>query len=173
MQGEFEELYAVAYPRVVAYCRLRLPPEDVEEAVADIFTTAWRRRQDLLAANEPMAWLYGVAYRVVSTSRRTARRRRRLDERVYGLAGVPSTDPADEVAASGLLGEALAALERLSERDQEVIRLAAFHQLDNAEIASVMGIRPRAVKSILHRARQRLQKEFAGRTPETGPEERT
>jgi DNA-directed RNA polymerase specialized sigma24 family protein len=54
----------------------------------------------------------------------------------------------------------LDAAARLSEKDADVLRLAAWEQLSTADIAAVLGIAPNAVKQRLHRAKQHLGREY-------------
>jgi RNA polymerase sigma-70 factor (ECF subfamily) len=52
------------------------------------------------------------------------------------------------------------ALDRLSPADQEVLRLAAWEELDAGQIAVVLGCGRRAATMRLHRARRRLRAEI-------------
>ena len=54
-------------------------------------------------------------------------------------------------------GAVMAALGMLAESDREVLLLAAWEQLEPAEIATVLGITKTAARSRLHRARARLR----------------
>jgi RNA polymerase sigma-70 factor (ECF subfamily) len=49
------------------------------------------------------------------------------------------------------------ALSRLSDADQELLRLVAWEELDHAEIAQVLGVSVNAVAIRLHRARARFE----------------
>jgi len=71
---------------------------------------------------------------------------------------------------SETLDRVLTALTHLSQRDQEILRLSAFEELTNPEIASVLGIRPSLVRSRLYRARQRLQAVIEGAATAPGSE---
>jgi RNA polymerase sigma-70 factor, ECF subfamily len=62
-------------------------------------------------------------------------------------------DLADSVAGQMQLGQAL---ERLGERDREVLRLIGWEELDISEAALVMGCTRAATAVRLHRARRRL-----------------
>lgn len=50
---------------------------------------------------------------------------------------------------------------RLSDDDRELLSLAGWEGLDNAEIAKVLGCSRMAVRQRLHRARKRLAVELA------------
>lgn len=53
-------------------------------------------------------------------------------------------------------GPATRALATLGDRDREILVLHAWEDLDNASIATVLGISSAAVAQRLHRARTRL-----------------
>jgi RNA polymerase sigma-70 factor (ECF subfamily) len=53
-------------------------------------------------------------------------------------------------------GPAFVALASLSPADQEILRLVAWEELGNQQIATVLGITPNAVAIRLHRARTRF-----------------
>ena len=53
-------------------------------------------------------------------------------------------------------GPAFAALASLPPADQELLRLVAWEELGNQEIAVVLGVTPNAVAIRLHRARARF-----------------
>jgi len=155
----FERLYADTYRKVLAYARRRTrSPSDADDVVAATFLVAWRRIDEAVGAEHPLAWLYGVAYRVLANQRRSARRKTRLSSRVAEATEGLEADIAPEAAESHeTLKRVFAAIETLPAADQEVLRLAAFEELSHAEIAQVIGVRPGLVRSRLYRARRRLQ----------------
>src|SRR5258708_5820217 len=61
-------MYRVHATAVRAYVRRRLPAEQIEEAVAEVWLTAWRRRAALPA--DPALWLYATARPVLANQRR-------------------------------------------------------------------------------------------------------
>ena len=69
-RGEFAFVWAAAR-------RLGVPPGAVDDAVQDVFVTAYRRLDQLRFEVSPRAWLYGVTRRVASRYHRGAFRRRR------------------------------------------------------------------------------------------------
>ncbi len=104
-----------------------------------------------IPAAEPLPWLYAVARRVLANHRRGLSRRERLAAllRVDDVATpIPTGDDRD--------GPAFVALARLSTADQEVLRLVAWEELGNQQIATVLGITANAVAIRLHRARARF-----------------
>jgi RNA polymerase sigma factor (sigma-70 family) len=170
-----DEIFAAAYREhywaVSRYVARRLDGRagEVEEVVAEVFTVAWRRRADL--PGSPLPWLYGVARNCLANAVRGLGRRRRLldrignDESAHGRQIVASPDTE---APGAWVHEALA---RLSDADQEVLRLTAWEELGVDEVAVALGCGPRAASMRLHRARRRLRAEIDRMhpAPTTGP----
>ena len=122
------------------------------------YLVAWRRVDELAAATSHLAWLLGVAFRVLSNERRSRRRRRRLERRAEQLhLEVPAPRPDRIVADRADLERVLEAFATLSPFDQELVRLVAFERLEYAEIAEAHDLTVAAVRSRLHRARARLR----------------
>ena len=152
-EHRFRALFQSAYPSIVIYARRRVPAGEVDDVVAEVFTVAWRRLDDVPATNE-RAWLYGVARRVIANQRRSGARRLHLVERLAAQPSESSGEAADQDPAI------LAALARLRPADQEILRLAAWEQLSGAEIATALGCTPNAAALRLSRARARLRAEL-------------
>jgi RNA polymerase sigma-70 factor (ECF subfamily) len=106
------------------------------------------------------AWLLGVARRVVSNQRRSARRRQNLVERLMRRRPeVAST--ADTSVTDGTGDRVLSALGTLRPLDQEALRLRAWDGLTHAEIAVVLGSSETSVTVRLSRARRHLETALA------------
>lgn len=156
----FTKLFGDTYRDVLAYALRRTDNRfDAEDVVAGTFLVAWGRLDDVLAAEAPLAWLYGVAYRTLANQRRTQRRASALRERLESDPPSPFRDRAPDAAvAKSQLSEILQALGTLKERDQEALRLAAFEELSPTEIGQALGVSPGQARTYLHRARRRLQR---------------
>jgi RNA polymerase sigma factor (sigma-70 family) len=149
--ARFDALFTEHQRAVLAYAIRRCPTlADAEDVVAETFTIAWRK-VDGIPAEAPLPWLYAVARRVLANHRRGLGRR----ERLAALLRVEDV-PTPLRAGDDLDGPAFRALATLSPADQEVLRLVAWEELGNGEIAQVLGITPNAVAIRLHRARARL-----------------
>jgi RNA polymerase sigma factor (sigma-70 family) len=150
----FDALFEAYREDMVAYCGWRAAsPSDAQDAVADVFLTAWRRLDELPEGDAARVWLYATARRVISNQRRSTRRRVALYER---LAREPAVreEPNDEGA---LVHEAL---RRLSARDREVLLLSEWEGLSPAQIAAVVGCLTVTARGRLHRARRRFRAVF-------------
>ncbi|HET6642500.1 MAG TPA: sigma-70 family RNA polymerase sigma factor [Gaiellaceae bacterium] len=150
----FDALFASYSSDIVAYCSWRAPSaSDAQDAVADVFLTAWRRLDELPRGDAARVWLYATARRVIANQRRSTRRRKALEERLAVEASVAtSTDPEETLVHE--------ALRRLGSADREVLLLAEWEGLSPAEIASVVGCLPVTARGRLHRARRRFRDGF-------------
>jgi RNA polymerase sigma-70 factor (ECF subfamily) len=112
----------------------------------------------------PKAWLYGIARILVADDRRRQGRERAREERLRGGALLDDQDVArmdarlDAAAGSRRL---YAAMDRLSEGERAVLELVALDDLNVAEAAAAVGIRPVTARVRLHRARRKLRVELA------------
>ena len=142
---------------LLAYALRRLPTRhEAEDAVAETFAIAWRRREAMPA--EALPWLYGVAARVISNQRRSARRLERLR---FKLAGEGRESPTDHVELLGERDAFACAFAGLSGSQMEILRLVAWEGLDTREGAAALGCSQVAFKVRLHRARRELEKRMA------------
>ncbi len=159
----FDELHAATFRQVVAYCRRRAAtPEDADDAVAEVYVVAWRKLHQVRSADVHIAWLYGVARRVLANQHRARSRRRRLVDRLTtDWRQKRSDNPAELVTSSEGSDAILLALAQLSPIDQELIRLAAFEGLSNSEIGIVLDIRPDRVRDRRYSARKRLEQQLS------------
>jgi RNA polymerase sigma-70 factor (ECF subfamily) len=149
--ARFEQLFSEYQGPVLAYALRRSESTaDAEDVAAETFTIAWRKL-DAVPTEQPLPWLYAVCRRVLANQRRGSGRRDRL------AALLRSDDvPTPLHTGEDLDGPAFQALASMSAPDQELLRLVAWEELGNREIAQVLGISPNAVAIRLHRARGRF-----------------
>ncbi len=153
-EERFARLFASAYGPLWAYARRRVPPDDVDDLVAETLTVAWRRLDDV--PDPALPWLYGVAHKAIGNHLRSRRRGLRLVRR---LAAEPApVESADQARALDALGA-------LRRADQEILRLTAWEDLSTSEIAVVLGCSPDAAAARLSRARKRFREHLSGSRP--------
>ncbi len=157
----FDRLYRSSRDDVYAYVAslLRDGPA-AEEVTAAAFERAYRKRHRFdPSKGEPRAWLFGIA------------RNAALDElRRRGRQAELAADPADldgaAVEAGAERAERRLALQaglaQLQPRERELIALKFFAGLDNAEIATVVGISESNAGTRLHRAMTKLREALDG-----------
>ncbi|SEN73769.1 RNA polymerase sigma factor [Nonomuraea pusilla] len=152
--ARFEAVYQETYGRVTAYAARRCAsPQDAADVVAETFTVAWRRVDELPYGEEALPWLYAVARRVLANHHRgESRRRARTAELDAELADLYARSPEAEAEAAAVAQ----VFATLSDDDRELLALVAWEELDRPQIAAAMGLSRNAVRIRLHRARSRF-----------------
>lgn len=156
----FRAMFDRNYRPLLAYALRRTARQaDAEDIVAETFTVAWRRL-DIVPTDDHQQrlWLYGVARRTVANHKRRVGRAARLDARLQSVGS--ANQPQHQADDSDDLTDALGALARLSDSDQELLRLALWEELSHGDIAVVVGTSVANVAVRLHRAKRRLRRQF-------------
>lgn len=151
----FEEIYEAYSGLILAYAARRTGDvSDAADVVAETFTVAWRRIDDVPPGEIARPWLYGVARRVLANHRRSSERRQRLGDRLQselsGAAAAPQAADHDDLARIA------GAFAQLGPGDRELLTLVAWDGLSREEIATMLGSKPATVRVRIHRARKRL-----------------
>ncbi|PCC75361.1 RNA polymerase sigma factor, sigma-70 family [Nannocystis exedens] len=156
----FRELYLAEFAFVWATARrLGVPPTLLEDAVQDVFMTAFRRLDEVRFEVSARAWLHGVTRRIASRYRRTAAR---LSRRLAAVAAVPigpADPPQDRLAAAEQLERLLA---RLGGPTRAAFEMAELYGMSGPEIAGELGIPVATVYSRVRLAREQLLRELGG-----------
>jgi RNA polymerase sigma factor (sigma-70 family) len=158
----FRLLFAAHHRDLHAYCLRRLPVDDANDAVAEVFLTAWRRSERVPSGDDARLWLYGVARNVVRNWERGGRRRLRLVAKMGSIASPTPDGPEVHVVRNEEHREVLTAISSLHGTDQEVVRLKIWEGLSNSDVGTVLGMTHRAVESRYTRAIKRLHKHLKG-----------
>lgn len=154
----YRRLYDANVRAILGYALRRTSsPDDAADVTAETMLVAWRRLHEMPAGDEARLWLYGVARRVLSNQRRGAERRDRLGSRLKEQLAASVPDHADAVADRLRVR---GALERLSRADRELLELTAWEGLEPRDVAVVLGVPARTVRTRLSRARARLRAEL-------------
>jgi RNA polymerase sigma-70 factor (ECF subfamily) len=158
-EQRFREIYDRTYDRVWAFVLRRVPDEDAAgDVVSDTFLAVWRRIRDVpLNTRSADAWVFGTARRMLANSWRGTRRRVRLFDRIRQrpvdvFLDLTGSDESDQ--------RVLAALDALRPKDREILALAFWEELDNEQIARVLGCTKNAASVRLTRARQAWRTAF-------------
>ncbi len=159
---DFRALFDAHHRTLLAYCMRRLPVEDANEAVAEIFLVALRRPDQVPGRDEALLWLYGVARNVVRNLQRSGRRSMALAVRHAALAVEDVDGPEVVVLRNEAQREVLAAISALRPDDQELVRLKVWEGLSNEAIGTILGITHRAVEARYTRALKKLSKILKG-----------
>lgn len=153
-EDAFRDLFAATYDDVRRFVRRRAHPADVPDVLSEVYLVAWRRLADVpRPADEARAWLYATARNLLANRARGDRRQTAVAVRIAAQPAVDASRHDDGVAARVDLGRAFA---QLSAADQEVLALAAWDGLSQAEAGAVLGISAGTYGVRLARARRRL-----------------
>lgn len=147
----FGDLYRRYHAPVTRLVRVSLPPDAVEDAVAETFLKAWRALPRYRPTGAPfVGWLYAIARNVViDAARRSARHPQ------AALAADPAVDPWPRSEEHLDLAAAVAAL---PDEQRQVIALKYLAGLDNDAVASALGKTAGAVNTQQWRALRNLRR---------------
>ena len=158
----FDEALRKAGPRLTRYAARRLHDEhEAEEVVQEALLRGFQHRHLLATEDDLMAWLTVVTGRLVID-------RLRVRGRSTPVAELPPTsrtgrDTADVVVARDEARLALDALEAMPGRQASVLWAREVEGLSYDEIGERFAMSEPSVRSLLHRARRTLRREYAER----------
>jgi RNA polymerase sigma-70 factor (ECF subfamily) len=145
----FGELYDLYAPMVHGILLSRVPWEEVDDLVQDVFLVAFKRIQSLREAGAFGGWLAMIARnRAVDFHRR----KHITEELPENLAQKSSVDP--EAA------EALSLIRTLPEAYRETLVLRLVEGMTGPEIAERTGLTPASVRVNLHRGMKLLREKL-------------
>ncbi len=151
----FGELFDAYYDRIYTYAYRRVGGrETAEDIAASVFEDALRGIKRLRWQGKPIvAWLYRIAARRVADYYRSRRDAESLDDSAE-VVGVQASGALERDSEYATVRHGI---ERLSERDREIVRLTFFDELDRAEIAAILDCTTNNAYVRLHRALKNLK----------------
>jgi RNA polymerase sigma-70 factor (ECF subfamily) len=134
---------------------------EAEEVCQESFLRLWKQASTYVPRAKPSTWLYRIAHNLAVDQLR--RRRRHVGDGVDELpaSGRPSLHLHDKQVAEAVQR----ALEELPERQRAAISLVHYQGMSNAEAAEVLGVKLRALESLLARGRRLLRELLAAYEP--------
>jgi RNA polymerase sigma-70 factor, ECF subfamily len=143
--------------------RLAGPGFDLPDMVHEVFEIAQRRLPTFRGESSLATWLFGITEKV-------ARHRRRKDRLRHWLGGsavdvtrnLPSPGPNqhEQLEKKERIARVYRVLDRLPERDRQILILFELEELPGDQIAALLGIKVENVWLRMHRARQRFLKAY-------------
>ena len=152
--------YEKYYTRVFAFVYSRV--RDVElskDVMSDVFERAYRKGDSVRDKSAYRGWLFTIAKNLIAGHFRRAKVEIRKQERVaetYHIAN-DTVDPEDEAVRNDRAGALMKLVERLSDRDRELISLKFDSELTHDEIARITGMTSGNVRVAIFRALKRLK----------------
>jgi len=153
---DFDTLYRAARDDVYAYVATLLGDRSAaEDVTASAFERAFLKQGTYKPARgTERAWLFGIARNAALDELRRRKRSAALTAEPADDAAAPE-DAADTALRRAALRTALAGL---APRERELIALKFHAGLDNAELATVLGVSVSNAGTMLHRAVTKLRK---------------
>ncbi len=167
--GAFEELVELYQHRLVAVMNhLVGNAEEAEDLAQEVFLRVYRTRKKYHPRSKFSTWLFTIANNLALNALRSRKRKPiallpaqdsgplgpRPAERLVQDRGSGPTRRLERQELTELIHRAL---EGLNERQRMAVVLNKFEDMNYAEIAEVMGLTTKAVKSLLSRARENLR----------------
>ena len=172
--GAFEELVELFQRRLVAVmAHVVGDPTEAEDLAQEAFLRVYRARKKYRPRSKFSTWLFTIANNLALNSLRARQRKpvvplATTDSGPLGprpqeqLVRDHRSGPMQKVQRQELAGVIQEALAGLGERQRVAVVLNKFEDMNYAEIAEVMGLTTKAVKSLLSRARMNLRAALAG-----------
>ncbi len=165
----FAELVELYQQRLVAVMNhLVGNAEEAEDLAQEVFLRVYRSRKKYRPRSKFSTWLFTIANNLAFNALRSRRRKPfvSLPAQDSGPLGPRPAEqiirdrgsgPMQRLQRQELAGLIRRALEGLNERQRMAVVLNKFEDMNYAEIAAVMGLTTKGVKSLLSRARMNLR----------------
>ncbi len=161
---DFAVLFREHYPRVYRYVRYRVSDDTLaEDLTAEAFERAYRSRASYDPARGAFStWIGRIAHNHVSNYLSSQGRRAGFEVDMTDIAqfesiAVAEAHPEAQIIAREGLQRLRECLERLTDRDREVIALRFGGETRNKDIAELLGLNAHSVSVIILRALERLR----------------
>jgi len=172
--GAFEQLVEQYQHRLVAVMHhLVGSAEEAEDLAQEVFLRVYRARKKYRPRAKFSTWLFTIANNLALNSLRSRQRKpsvplnlrdsgplgpRPAEQLVHDRSGPPMQRLQQEELAALIQ----TALEGLNERQRMAVVLNKFEDMSYEEIAQVMNLSTKAIKSLLSRARSNLREALQG-----------
>lgn len=142
-----------------------------EDLVQDVFLRVLRARERYEPTARFSTFLYRIVFNIaVNETQRGAMKERatgasddstREGDGVFDVADTRSATPSTDLEQQDVVTAVRRAIGALPENQRMALILAKYEELPYTEIADVLGTSEKAVKSLVHRAREALRVELA------------
>lgn len=166
----FQALLLNYQPKIQRFLRQLVYSDSLaEDLTQDVFLRVWRARKSYLPTAKFATWIFLIASNVANNALRDLSRRREsqsprltddssssipLEEMAVASTGALAVRKLDKAERAEMVQ---AAVQALNQRQRTALLLSKFENLSYQEIADVMGLSVKAVKSLLSRARMNLK----------------
>ncbi len=142
--------------------------DEAEDLAQEVFLRVYRTRKRYHPRAKFSTWLFTIANNLALNALRSRRRKPVVPlpaqesgplgaRPAENLVAAKNAPPGQRLQQQELAGMIRSAIDSLSERQRMAVVLHRFEEMSYAEIADVMGLTTKAVKSLLSRARSALR----------------
>lgn len=171
-EGAFDRLVEAYSGRVYALLTRFLGRQSSrEDLVQEVFLRVIRSRDRYVPTAKFTTWLYRIVFNLsVNETQRSGRREAALTvsgghggggEEGLDVEDSEGPDPSARLEQLDVVDAVRAAIEELPEQQRMALVLAKYEDMPYVEIGRVLGITDKAVKSLVHRARETLRGRLA------------
>lgn len=140
--------------------RMLRDPEEARDIAQTVFLKAWQNLSNYDPQYKFYSWIYRMA---INESLNVLRARGRATEPVDERLPAEDSGPLDLLDGDQVRDVVLEAIDRLKPEHRAVIVLKYFAERDYEDMAGILGIDSKTVKSRLYTARQLLKERLATR----------
>ena len=158
-RSAFDDLFARYTNPLIGFLGRMIPDRGrAEELAQEVFVRVYRAKERYEPRARFSTWIFGIAHNLaLNELDRAYRKREQPLELAHESVGDPERATLDEeLDAKRTAARIVVALERLPARQRAALTLRSEQGLGYEEIAGVMGTSVSSVKSLLHRAREKL-----------------
>jgi RNA polymerase sigma factor (sigma-70 family) len=158
--ASFDTLFDRHARTIHRFAARRLGATGAEDVVAESFARAFAARDRIVCTDEGSAlpWLLGIATNLIRTHRRSEERMLRAYARTgVDPAGSDDAGVVDALDAKAAWPRVAAVLAELRPVERDALVLLAWAELTYGEIAIALALPLGTVKTLIHRARARIQ----------------
>ncbi len=164
-EGAFDELVGLYSGQVFALLtRFLGPVAEREDLVQDVFLRVVRARERYTPSARFSTWLFRIVYNMSVNHTQRAPRTSALSlgggedgEFGWEIDDPAASEPVVELARGDVVRAVRDAIAKLPESQRMALVLAKYENLAYVEIGQVLGTSEKAVKSLVHRARENLR----------------
>jgi RNA polymerase sigma-70 factor (ECF subfamily) len=142
--------------------------DEAEDLAQEVFLRVYRSRKKYRARAKFSTWLFTIANNLALNAQRSKQRKHAVPLNVHDsgplgprpaeqLVRDRENQPGEQIQRQELAAVVQQALGQLIERQRAAVVLNKFEDMNYAEIADVMNLSTKAVKSLLSRARENLR----------------
>jgi RNA polymerase sigma factor (sigma-70 family) len=145
--------------------RLVLNAREAEDLAQETFVRVWQQRSRFRSGAEFRPWIFSIAVNLARNRLRWWRRRPEVELEewseaggaVSGSGGVEKPEGAAALENAERAAAVRDAVAALPPELREPLVLFEYERLAQSEIATVLGVTPKAVENRIHRAREKLR----------------